>query len=54
MIPKGPGMHKFKSIYFQIQRQKGKELVECYFSLAYRHTVIKDDFLVIRGARTQN
>ena len=54
MIPTGPRMRKFQSIYFQIQRKKGKELVKCYFSLPYLHTVIKDGFLVIRGARTQN
>lgn len=35
MVPKGPRMYKFKCIYFQIQRQKGTELLKCYFYLAY-------------------
>lgn len=54
MVPKGPRMYKFKSIYFQIQREKGKELLKCYFYLLISFVVIKDSALVIRAVHTQN
>lgn len=33
---------------------EGQKLLNCYFYLAYLYIVIKDDFLVIRAAHTQN